>query len=97
MLFVAYWEMDPEHLDDNIATYQKQMAERKEGKLVNHPKPVSDNYVFSGENRGFRIFDAENLTQLENLKFYYHPKMRWTFEPICTAEESITAYLKSKK
>ena len=96
MLVIGYWELVTEDVDEVISLYQQAIKDREEGKL-NHPKMVSDNYMFSGENNGFRLFEVSDPIQLENLKYYYYPKMEWEFLPIIKAEESIKAYMESKK
>ena len=96
MLFLAYWEMDPEDLDEVISLYEKVLDLRKEGK-VNHPEMVSDNYTISGTNRGFRIFDVSDHIQIENLRNYYESLIIWEFVPIIKSEDSTKAYQDSKK
>ena len=96
MLVIGYWDMDEEVLDDVLALYKNVDQDRSEGKL-NHPKTISDNYIHCGQTSGFRLFGVEDPVQLENMRYYYHPYMKWSFEPKIKAEESIKAYLMSKK
>jgi len=96
MIVIGYWEIVGEDIDEVISLYQQALEDRKKGKL-NHPKMVSDNYVISGANSGFRIFEATDPIQIENLKYYYYPLMEWEFVPIIKAEDSIKAYMDSKK
>jgi hypothetical protein len=96
MLVVAYWEMDAKDIDKVLSLYRKALKMREEGK-INHPKMVSDNYIFSSTGKGFRIFDVTDPVQLENLKYHYDPYMKWTIKPIIKAEDSIKAYENLKK
>ena len=97
MKWLAHWEMDSKDFDVNIKKYQELLAAR-EKKDPRYPlKPLSDNFGFPGEYRGFLIYDDDTTDeQLANVAFHFKDTMLWTFEPIMTASQMIKLY-KAKK
>ncbi|MBS7619640.1 hypothetical protein KEJ21_03220 [Candidatus Bathyarchaeota archaeon] len=98
MKWLAQWDMAPEDLDVNLKKY----AELLEARAKKDPKfplnPLSDNYVFPGEYRGFIIYgDDATDEQLTNVTLHFKDTMAWTFEPIMTAAKWIEIYQKSRK
>lgn len=96
MLVIGYWETKPELIDDVLALY-KDVDDKREKGLLNHPKSISDNYMYSGKNSGFRLFEVTDPIQIENVKYYYYGLIEWTFKPIIEANKSVKAYMDSKK
>jgi hypothetical protein len=96
--WLAHWEMDSKDFDANINKYKDLLAAR-EKKDSRYPlNPLSDNFAFPGEYRGFILYgDDTTEEQLANVAFHFKDTMNWTFEPIMTASKIIELYKKSKK
>ena len=63
-----------------------------------HQKPMSDNFAFVGEYKGFVIYDADTTEeQLANVAYHFKDTMKWKFKPIMVASKTIELYMKSKK
>ncbi len=58
MLVIGYWETKPELIDEVLALY-KDVDEKREKGLLNHPKSISENYMYSGKNNMYYFFLKE--------------------------------------
>ena len=98
MKWIAYWYMDPTDMDANLEKYKELLAAREKKDPRFPLKPLSDNYAFPGEYRGFILYGDETTDeQLMNIAYHFKDTMSWTFEPIVTAAKTIEAYIKMKK
>jgi hypothetical protein len=98
MKWLAFWEMDSVDMDVNIKKYQELLAAREKKDPRFPQKPISDNYSFPGEYRGFILYDDDTTEeQLMNVAFHFKDTMNWTFEPIVSAAKTIETYMKMKK
>ena len=85
-------------MDINIKKYQELLTAREKRDPRFPLKPLSDNYAFPGEYRGFILYDDDTTEeQLMNVAFHFKDTMDWTFEPIITAAKTIEIYMKMKK
>jgi hypothetical protein len=98
MKWLAHWEMESTTFDVNIKKY-KELLDAREKKDPRYPiNPLSDNFVFPGEYRGFILYgDDTTEEQLTNVSLHFKDTMNWTFEPIMAASKTIELYIKSKK
>ena len=81
--WLAHWEMDSEDFDVNIKKYQELLAAREKKDSRFPLNPLSDNFAFPGEYRGFIIYgDDTSEDQLANVAFHFKDTMNWTFEPV---------------
>ena len=97
MKYLALWEMKPKDMDITIKKYQELLAEREKGSTKFPTKPLSDNYAFTGQYKGFIIYgDDTTEDQLLNVSQHFAEIMDWKFKPISLSSKTIELYLKSK-
>jgi hypothetical protein len=98
MKYIGVWEMKSKDMDANIKKYQELLAAREKGSDKFPTKPLSDNYVFTGQYKGFILYDDDTTEeQLVNVSIHFKDTMKWTFKPISAASKTIELYIKSKK
>ena len=74
MKFIAFWEYDQKEertLIEKFKTLPKFEIQR-----------MMPPYALVGRPRGFSLFEAENLEQVEEFCHYYAPEMKIEFYPI---------------
>ena len=97
MKYIGLWEMEPKDMDVNIKKYQELLAAREKGSEKFPKKPLSDNYVFTGQYKGFILYDDDTTEeQLVNVSIHFKDTMKWKFKPISEASKTIELYMKSK-
>ena len=98
MKYIGLWVMKPKDMDVNIKKYQELLAAREKGSEKFPMKPLSDNYVFTGQYKGFILYDDDTTEeQLVNVSIHFKDTMKWKFKPISEASKTIELYMKSKK
>ena len=96
--WLGFWEMDSKDMDVNIKKYQELLAESEKGNPKFPLKPISDNYAFVGEYKGFIIYgDDTTAEQLANVSMHFKDTMKWKFKPLMVALKTIELYMKFKK
>jgi len=98
MKYIGIWEMASKDMDVNLKKYQELLTAREKGSDKFPKKTLSDNYVFTGQYKGFILYD-DNTTeeQLVNVALHFKDTMKWKFKPITEASKTIELYMKSKK
>jgi len=97
MKYLALWEMKPKNMDAVIKKYQELLAAREKGSKKYPTQPISDNYAFTGQYKGFIIYgDDTTEEQLLNVSLHFGEIMDWKFKPISLSSKTIELYLKSK-
>jgi hypothetical protein len=98
MKWLGYWEMDSKDMDINIKKYQELLKAREKNDSRFPQRPISDNFAFVGEYKGFIIYDDDTTEeQLANVAYHFKDTMKWEFKPIMVASKTIELYMKSKK
>jgi len=98
MKWIGIWEMDSKDMDVNLKKYQELLAERAKGNPKFPLKLLSDNFVFTGEYKGFILYDDDTTPeQLVNVSLHFKDTMKWKFKPLMLASETIELYMKSKQ
>lgn len=98
MKWLGLWEMDSKNMDVNIKKYQELLAAREKKDPRFPMNPLSDNYSFPGEYKGFIIYgDDTTDEQLANVAMHFKDTMDWKFKPLMTASKTIELYMKTKK
>ena len=94
MIYICYWEMCPEDLDKVIPLFQEMVKLR--GK-PDYPKELFATYGFSGQMKGFTIYEVDNEQQRINHYIHYHPYLKLKWVPLMEAKDFIKTYLEKKK
>ena len=98
MKWLGLWEMKSKDMDVNIKKYQELLAEREKGNKKYPLNPISDNFVFAGQYKGFIVYgDDTTEEQLVNVSLHFKDTMKWKFKPLMLASKTIELYMKSKK
>ena len=97
MKYIGLWEMESKDMDVNIKKYQEMLAAREKGSEKFPTQPISDNYVFTGQYKGFILYgDDTTEEQLVNVSIHFKDTMKWTFKSITEVSKTIELYMKSK-
>ena len=94
MKYICYWEMCPEDIDKVIPLFQKM---RELTGKPDYPKELSPTYAFSGQTKGFTLYEVENDQQRINHYLHYHPLLKIEWIPLSEATDVVATYLKKKK
>ena len=98
MKWLGLWEMNSKDMDANLKKYQVLLAEREKGNPKFPLKPISDNFAFAGQYKGFIVYgDDTTEEQLVNVSLHFKDTMKWKFKPIMLASKTIELYMKSKE
>ena len=90
--------MNSKDMDANLKKYQVLLAEREKGNPKFPLKPISDNFAFAGQYKGFIVYgDDTTEEQLVNVSLHFKDTMKWKFKPIMLASKTIELYMKSKE
>jgi hypothetical protein len=97
MKWLGLWEMNSKDMDANIKKYQELLAAREKKDPRFPLKPLTDNFAFVGDYKGFIVYDDDTTEeQLANVAFHFKDTMKWTFKPLMVASKTIELYMKSK-
>jgi hypothetical protein len=81
MKFIAFWKYDPK--DERTLIEKFKTLPKFEIQRIMAP------HILVGRSRGFSLFEAENLEQVEVFCHYYAPEMEIEFYPIVEASKFI--------
>jgi hypothetical protein len=98
MKYVAFWTIQPEHMEKAIEAYSKVLALKPDqGIRALFPESLSENYSFCGQNKGFQIYEVENPDQITAVTAYYNPYIQFEFIPIDHANNAAKTFMEAKK
>ena len=94
MKYICQWEFEAKDFDKIIPLFQKMVELRGR---PGYPKGIGPTYAFSGETKGFQLYEVDDPQQITNHYVHYHPYLKLTWKPLTEATDVVATYLKSKK
>jgi hypothetical protein len=96
MKFVVFWEYDAEVAMKVIEKFRQISAEFEKGS-ERFPKRIFGPFHFSGECKGFSVYETDDPDKLTNFTAFYMPEMKMKFIPIQESDKAAELYVKMKK
>jgi hypothetical protein len=98
VLFIQLIEYDWKDIEKVIEKFRQLTPERekwtREGKI---PKLVYGPYLFSGESKGFAVYETDDPDKLTKIAIFYEPEMTMKWVPLIEAAKLAELWLKMKK
>ena len=93
MKYICFFEYNPENIDEVIDRFKKMIPLRG---TPDYPKAISPTYGYSGQERGFTLYEVDNPQQIINHHIHYTPVLQLEWVPINEATDFVVTYEKKK-
>ena len=95
MRFIGFFEYEGGVQAKAVEKFRQMAAEREKtdrfGKIIFGP------FNFSGQTKGFTVYEADDLDKLSNIAIFYMPEVKYKFIPIQESARAAELYVKMKK
>jgi len=96
MKYIGFWKVVGGDAMDVIEKFRKMTAEREKGN-ENFAKLIFGPFQFTGESKGFTMFETDNPETLENIANFYTPEVKWKFFSINDPTKATDFYMAVRK
>ena len=93
MLFIGFFEYNANDSDKVIEKFTQIMAERQMG-AERFAKLIFGPYHYSGENKGFGVYETDDPEKLMSLNVFYTPLLKWNFVPLVDSRKAVELWVK---
>ncbi|NHJ31433.1 MAG: hypothetical protein FK732_01090 [Asgard group archaeon] len=88
MLFIVFWEYDPDDLKkvvNKLKDFEKEIKKNPN----KYPKLTFGPYLFGGESKGIAVCDIEDDEQPVNFHLYFQAELKMSFVPIVEVDTAL--------
>jgi len=96
MKFIGFFEYKAEDIDKVIEKFKLLTAEREKG-ITKFAKVILGPLNFTGETKGFTVFETDDPDTLMNTALFYIPVLNYKFIPIQESSRGVELWAKMKK
>jgi hypothetical protein len=88
MKFIAYWECEPDSIEDVLVKLRGMSESSFSSKGSELGRSISPSFVFPEGNRGFQLFQSDDIVEVMNFTSFYLPEVKWQILPIVETDKA---------
>ncbi|MEM2643036.1 MAG: hypothetical protein QXO34_02705 [Candidatus Bathyarchaeia archaeon] len=96
MKYIGFWKVVGGDVMGVIEKFRKMTAEREKGN-EEFAKLIFGPFQFTGESKGFTLFETDDLETLKNIANFYSPEIKWKFFSINDPTKAADLYTALRK
>jgi len=96
MKYIGFWKVVSGDAMEVIEKFRKMTAERGKGN-ERYAKMIFGPFQFTGESKGFTMFETDNPETLTNIADFYAPEIKWMFFSINDPTNAADFYMTLRK